>query len=127
MRISDWSSDVCSSDLAEFARLEALNCGKPYHSVLGDEIPAVVDVLRFFAGATRCLHGSAAGEYIQGYTSMIRRDPVGVVASIAPWNYPLLMAAWKTAPAIAGGTCGGLKPPGPNPPPTPHLAARAAA
>lgn len=67
-----------------FARLESLNCGKPYHCVLNDEIPAVVDVFRFFAGASRCLNGLAAGEYLGGHTSMIRRDPVGVVASVAP-------------------------------------------
>jgi aminobutyraldehyde dehydrogenase len=70
----------------------------------GDEIPAVVDVFRFFAGAARCLNGLAAGEYLDGHTSMIRRDPVGVVASIAPWNYPLMMAAWKLAPRWRQGT-----------------------
>ncbi|GAB7210656.1 hypothetical protein OS31_21620 [Dickeya oryzae] len=64
----------------------------------------------FFAGAARCLNGSAAGEYLEGHTSMIRRDPVGVVASIAPWNYPLMMAAWKLAPALAAGNCVVLKP-----------------
>ena len=63
----------------------------------------MVDVFRFFAGAARCLNGLAAGEYLEGHTSMIRRDPVGVVASIAPWNYPLMMAAWKLAPALAAG------------------------
>ena len=65
----------------------------------------MVDVFRFFAGAARCLNGLAAGEYLDGHTSMIRRDPVGVVASIAPWNYPLMMAAWKLAPALAAGNC----------------------
>lgn len=94
----------------EFARLESLNCGKPLHCVLNDEIPAVVDVFRFFAGAARCLNGLAAGEYLEGHTSMIRRDPLGVVASIAPWNYPLMMAAWKLAPALAAGNCVVLKP-----------------
>jgi aminobutyraldehyde dehydrogenase len=94
----------------EFARLEALNCGKPYPAVLNDELPAVVDVFRFFAGAVRTLPGQAAGEYLAGHTSMIRRDPIGVVASIAPWNYPLMMAAWKVAPAIAAGNCVVLKP-----------------
>jgi aminobutyraldehyde dehydrogenase len=103
-------ADKIESEAEEFARLEALNCGKPYHAVLGDEIPAVVDVLRFFAGAARCLPGSAAGEYLEGHTSMIRRDPIGVVASIAPWNYPLMMAAWKIGPAIAGGNTVVLKP-----------------
>ncbi|WJV63972.1 aminobutyraldehyde dehydrogenase [Pectobacteriaceae bacterium CE70] len=92
------------------AKLESLNCGKPYHAVLNDEIPAVADVFRFFAGAVRCLSGSAAGEYLEGHTSMVRRDPVGVVASIAPWNYPLMMAAWKLAPALAAGNCVVMKP-----------------
>ncbi len=78
--------------------------------MLNDEIPAVVDVFRFFAGAARCLNGLAAGEYLDGHTSMIRRDPVGVVASIAPWNYPLMMAAWKLGPALAAGNCVVIKP-----------------
>lgn len=94
----------------DFARLESQNCGKPLHCAINDEIPAVVDVFRFFAGAARCLNGLAAGEYLEGHTSMIRRDPVGVVASIAPWNYPLMMAAWKLAPALAAGNCVVLKP-----------------
>ena len=93
-----------------FAALEALNCGKPRHAVLADEIPAIVDCFRFFAGAARCMHGAVAGEYLAGHTSMIRRDPVGVVASIAPWNYPLMMAAWKLAPALAGGNTVVIKP-----------------
>lgn len=93
-----------------FARLESFNCGKPLHAVLNDEIPAVVDVFRYFAGAARCLNGLAAGEYLEGHTSMIRRDPIGVVASIAPWNYPLMMAAWKLGPALAAGNCVVLKP-----------------
>lgn len=93
-----------------FARLEADNCGKPFNAVLLDELPAVSDVFRFFVGAVRCLQGSAAGEYVAGHTSMIRRDAVGVVASIAPWNYPLLMAAWKLGPALAGGNTVVLKP-----------------
>ncbi|MFO6426969.1 aldehyde dehydrogenase family protein [Escherichia coli] len=71
---------------------------------------AIVDVFRFFAGAARCLNGLAAGEYLEGHTSMIRRDPLGVVASIAWWNYPLMMAAWKLAPALAAGNCVVLKP-----------------
>ncbi len=70
----------------DFATLEALNCGKPKHAVLRDETPTIVDVFRFFAGACRVVPGSAAGEYLPGYTSMIRRDPIGVVGSIAPWN-----------------------------------------
>jgi aminobutyraldehyde dehydrogenase len=93
-----------------FARLESLNCGKPYERALNDEIPAIVDCFRYFAGAARCMSGTAAGEYLGGHTSMIRRDPVGVVGSIAPWNYPMLMAAWKVAPAIAAGNTVVLKP-----------------
>ncbi|AYN26094.1 aminobutyraldehyde dehydrogenase [Buttiauxella sp. 3AFRM03] len=103
-------ADVIEQNGDVFARLESQNCGKPYHCVLNDEIPAVVDVFRFFAGASRCLNGLAAGEYLSGHTSMIRRDPVGVVASIAPWNYPLMMAAWKLGPALAAGNCVVIKP-----------------
>lgn len=103
-------ADAIEAHAEAFARLESLNCGKPYHAALNDEIPAVVDVFRFFAGAARCLSGSAAGEYLEGHTSMTRRDPVGVVASIAPWNYPLMMASWKLAPALAAGNCVVLKP-----------------
>ena len=98
------------ADAAAYASLEALNCGKPLHLVLRDEIPAIVDCVRFFAGAIRCLQGPVAGEYLAGHTSMIRRDPIGVVASIAPWNYPLMMAIWKIAPALAAGNTVVLKP-----------------
>lgn len=103
-------ADLIDSHAVELARLESNNCGKPYAAVLGDELPGVSDVFRFFAGASRCLQGSAAGEYLPGHTSMIRRDAVGVVASIAPWNYPLMMAAWKLAPALAAGNTVVLKP-----------------
>lgn len=103
-------ADRIEADAEGFAKLESLNCGKPYRRVLEDEIPAIVDCFRFFAGAARCMSGSAAGEYLPGHTSMIRRDPVGVVASIAPWNYPLMMAAWKIAPALAAGNTVILKP-----------------
>ncbi|MBN8994050.1 MAG: gamma-aminobutyraldehyde dehydrogenase [Rhizobiales bacterium] len=94
----------------ELAALEAGNCGKPKHAVLRDETPAIVDVFRFFAGACRVTTASAAGEYLPGYTSMIRRDPIGVVGSIAPWNYPLMMAAWKLGPALAAGNTVVIKP-----------------
>jgi len=103
-------AEVIEQHADSLARLESQNCGKPLHAVISDEIPAVVDVFRFFAGAARCLNGLAAGEYLEGHTSMIRRDPVGVVASIAPWNYPLMMAAWKLAPALAAGNCVVIKP-----------------
>ena len=103
-------ADAIEADAEAFARLESLNCGKPYARALGDEIPAVADVFRFFAGACRTLTGPLAGEYLAGHTSFIRRDPVGVVGSIAPWNYPLMMAAWKIAPALAAGNTVVLKP-----------------
>lgn len=103
-------ADAIESRATEFARLESLNCGKPYLGALNDEVPAVADVYRFFAGACRTQHGPIAGEYLGGHTSLVRRDPLGVIASIAPWNYPMLMAAWKLAPAIAAGNTIVLKP-----------------
>ena len=103
-------ADAIEANAVNFAELESQNCGKPYLAALNDEIPAVADVFRFFAGAVRNMTGSLAGEYLSGHTSMIRRDPLGVVASIAPWNYPLMMAAWKLAPALAAGNTVVLKP-----------------
>ncbi len=103
-------ADRIEQDGPAFAQLESLNCGKPLAAALNDEIPAIADVFRFFAGAARTMHGAVAGEYLAGFTSMIRRDPIGVVASIAPWNYPLMMAAWKLAPALAAGNTVVLKP-----------------
>ncbi|MDR3374624.1 MAG: gamma-aminobutyraldehyde dehydrogenase [Ancalomicrobiaceae bacterium] len=103
-------ADAIEAEAETFARLEALNCGKPLHLVLRDELPAIVDCLRFFAGAARVLPGTAAGEYLEGFTSMTRRDPIGVIAQIAPWNYPLMMAIWKIAPALAAGNTVVLKP-----------------
>ncbi|QRM38661.1 gamma-aminobutyraldehyde dehydrogenase [Rhizobium rhizogenes] len=103
-------ADAIEREAEGFAALEALNCGKPINAVLNDEIPAIVDCYRFFAGAVRNLHGPVAGEYLPGHTSMIRRDPIGIVGSIAPWNYPLMMMAWKLAPAIAGGNTVVFKP-----------------
>ena len=103
-------ADAIERESEAFAALEALNCGKPRLRVLQDEMPAIVDCFRFFAGAVRAMHGAVAGEYLAGHTSMVRRDPIGVVGSIAPWNYPLMMAAWKLAPALAGGNTIVLKP-----------------
>jgi aminobutyraldehyde dehydrogenase len=103
-------ADRIAAEEAEIADLEALNCGKPRHTVVRDETPAIIDVIRFFAGAARVVPASAAGEYLPGFTSMVRRDPIGVVASIAPWNYPLMMAAWKISPALAAGNTVVLKP-----------------
>jgi betaine-aldehyde dehydrogenase len=94
----------------EIARLEALNAGKPIMAVSRDELPVMADNLRFFAGAARCLEGRAAGEYMQGYTSFVRREAVGVIGQITPWNYPLMMAIWKIAPALAAGNTVVLKP-----------------
>ena len=103
-------ADAIDAEAETFATLEALNCGKPRIRVLQDEMPGVTDCFRFFAGAVRNMHGPVAGEYMAGHTSMIRRDPVGVIGSIAPWNYPLMMAAWKLAPALAGGNTIVIKP-----------------
>lgn len=103
-------ADKIEEHAEEFARLESLNCGKPYQAVLNDEIPAIADCFRFFAGAARTMTGAVAGEYLAGHTSLIRRDPIGVVASIAPWNYPLMMAAWKLAPVLAAGNTSVIKP-----------------
>jgi aminobutyraldehyde dehydrogenase len=97
------------AEKAEFAKLESLDSGKPLGAAL-EEMDACVDIFRFMAGAVRNLSGIAAGEYMEGFTSMIRRDPVGVVASISPWNYPLMMAAWKLAPPLATGCTMVLKP-----------------
>src|SRR4051795_9969493 len=94
----------------EIAELEARNAGKPLAAVKSDEIPAMADNLRFFAGAARNLEGKAAGEYLEGYTSWLRREPVGVIGQIAPWNYPLMMAIWKIGPALATGNTIVLKP-----------------
>lgn len=103
-------ADRLEAEADDFAALEALNCGKPINAVRNDELPAIIDCYRFFAGAVRCMPGNAAGEYLPGHTSMIRRDPIGLVASIAPWNYPLMMMAWKLAPALAGGNTVVFKP-----------------
>ncbi len=103
-------ADAIEAHGDELAMLESLNCGKPLAAARNDEIPAIADVYRFFGGAIRNMSGPLAGEYLPGHTSMIRRDPLGVVASIAPWNYPLMMAAWKLGPAIAMGNTVVLKP-----------------
>jgi aminobutyraldehyde dehydrogenase len=103
-------ADHIDAEAAAYAALESRNTGKPLAAVLGDELPSIADVFRFFAGVCRSPAGLAAAEYLPGHTSMIRRDPVGVVGSIAPWNYPLMMAAWKIAPAIAAGNTLVLKP-----------------
>ncbi len=115
-------ADRIDAEAETFARLEAENCGKPYMSALNDELPAISDTFRYFAGAARTMQGALAGEYLAGHTSLIRRDPIGVVASIAPWNYPLMMAAWKLAPVLAAGNTAVLKPSEQTPLTTLHLA-----
>ena len=103
-------ADRIEAEATELGTLEALNCGKPINAAIGDEVPAIIDTYRYFAGAVRNMHGPLAGEYLAGHTSMIRRDPIGVVASVAPWNYPAMMMAWKLAPALAGGNTVVFKP-----------------
>ena len=103
-------ADAMESAADELAGLESVDCGKPLASAIADEMPLSIDVFRFMAGAARTMSGSAAGEYVEGHTSMIRRDPVGPVAAIAPWNYPLMMAAWKLAAPLAAGCTVTLKP-----------------
>lgn len=103
-------ADVLESNAQELAGLESLDVGKPWPSAHDDEMPLTVDTFRFFAGAARTMTGPVAGEYVEGHTSMIRRAAVGPVAAITPWNYPLMMAAWKIAAAIAAGCTIVLKP-----------------
>jgi betaine-aldehyde dehydrogenase len=104
-------ADLLEARAADFARAESLNTGKPYGIVsLGADLPFAVDNLRFFATAARDTHGYSSGEYAKGYTSIFRREPVGVVGQIAPWNYPLMMAVWKLGPALAAGCTVVLKP-----------------
>ncbi|MGB2758034.1 MAG: aldehyde dehydrogenase family protein, partial [Acidimicrobiia bacterium] len=102
-------ADAIEHDLDEIKRLEMLNCGKPA-SIIEFEMDLTVDNWRFFAGAARALESRAAGEYLEDHTSYLRRDPLGVIASIAPWNYPLNMATWKLGPALATGNTVVLKP-----------------
>jgi betaine-aldehyde dehydrogenase len=103
-------ADAIEEHADEIAAIESANAGKPIAAVTDDEVPVMADNLRFFAGAARCMEGKSAGEYLEGYTSFIRREPVGVVGQIAPWNYPLMMAIWKIGPALAAGCTTVLKP-----------------
>jgi len=102
-------ADVIEDNAEELAQIESRNVGKPLMASR-DEMPFSADNLRFFAGAARLLEGKSAGEYIKGYTSMVRREPIGIVAGICPWNYPLMMAVWKMGPALAAGNVQILKP-----------------
>jgi betaine-aldehyde dehydrogenase len=103
-------ADALEERAEDFAKMEVDNTGKPYGAFLGDELPPSVDQIRFFAGAARHLQGLATGEYLADHTSSIRREPIGVCAQVAPWNYPMMMAVWKFAPALAAGNTVVLKP-----------------
>jgi betaine-aldehyde dehydrogenase len=103
-------ADAIEDRAEEIVRAESENTGKPFGLTMEEEIPAGVDQIRFFAGAARCLDGKSAGEYLPGLTSYVRREPIGVIAQVTPWNYPMMMAIWKFAPAIAAGNTIVLKP-----------------
>lgn len=104
-------ADLLEKHSEELGRIESLNAGKPYkNGMMAADVPFLIDNVRFFAAAARDVHGSHAGEFMPGYTSMFRREPVGVVGQIAPWNYPLMMAIWKICPALAAGCTIVLKP-----------------
>jgi betaine-aldehyde dehydrogenase len=103
-------ADAIEARAEEFIEAESRNTGKPVAMTRTDEVPPLADELRFFAGAARILEGRSAGEYLAGHTSMVRREPVGVCAQVTPWNYPMMMAVWKIAPALAAGNTIVLKP-----------------
>ncbi|MEI8083950.1 MAG: aldehyde dehydrogenase family protein, partial [Actinomycetes bacterium] len=103
-------ADTIEAHADELIELESLNTGKPVAVTTAEEMPPMLDQIRFFAGAARVLEGKSAGEYMEGFTSWIRREPVGVIGQVTPWNYPMMMAVWKFAPAIAAGNTVVLKP-----------------
>jgi betaine-aldehyde dehydrogenase len=103
-------ADAMESRAEDIIAAECENTGKPIELTRTEELPPAIDQIRFFAGAARLLEGRSAGEYLAGHTSYIRREPVGVVGQVAPWNYPMMMAVWKIAPALAAGNCVVLKP-----------------
>ena len=103
-------ADAIEARAEDFIRLEGENTGKPHALTRSEEIPPMLDQLRFFAGAARVLEGKSAGEYMKGHTSFVRREPIGVVGQVTPWNYPMMMAMWKIAPALAAGNTIVLKP-----------------
>jgi len=103
-------ADAIEARGQEFVDIESENCGKPKGLTTSEEMPPMVDQIRFFAGAARNLEGRSAGEYMKGMTSFIPREPIGVCAQVTPWNYPMMMAVWKWAPAIAAGNTVVLKP-----------------
>ena len=103
-------ADALEANADELIEIEGVNTGKPFAVTASEEIPPMIDQIRFFAGAARVLEGRSAGEYMKGFTSIIRREPIGVIGQVTPWNYPMMMAVWKFAPAIAAGNCVVLKP-----------------
>jgi betaine-aldehyde dehydrogenase len=103
-------ADALETRAEDLVKVEVENTGKPFGLTMSEEIPPMIDQIRFFAGACRVLEGRAAGEYMAGHTSMIRREPIGVCGQVTPWNYPLMMAVWKWAPAIAAGNTTVIKP-----------------
>ena len=103
-------ADVIEENAEELVGIESENTGKPVSLTLSEEIPPMVDQIRFFAGAARVLEGKSSGEYMRGHTSSVRREPIGPVAQVAPWNYPMMMSVWKFAPALAAGNTVVLKP-----------------
>src|SRR6202022_3460435 len=103
-------ADSISANAERLVGIESENTGKPFELTMSEEIPPSVDQIRFFAGAARVLEGRSAGEYLKDHTSMIRREPIGVCAQVTPWNYPMMMAVWKFAPALAAGNTVVLKP-----------------
>ena len=103
-------ADAFEARADDLIAAESENTGKPLELTRSEEIPPMVDQIRFFAGAARMLEGRSAGEYMEGLTSIVRREPVGVCAQVAPWNYPMMMAVWKFAPALAAGNTVVLKP-----------------
>ena len=103
-------ADAMEKRADDFVDVESENTGKPLGFTKSEELPPAIDQVRFFAGAARVLEGRSAGEYLAGHTSYIRREPIGVVAQVTPWNYPLMMAIWKVAPALAAGNCLVIKP-----------------
>jgi len=103
-------ADVFEEHGEELVAIESENTGKPIKVTMEEELPPMLDQIRFFAGAARILEGRSAGEYMKGFTSIIRREPIGVIGQVTPWNYPMMMAVWKFAPAIAAGNCVVLKP-----------------
>jgi betaine-aldehyde dehydrogenase len=115
-------ADALEQRSAEFVKAECENTGKPIHLTEEEELPPSVDELRFFAGAARLLEGKSAGEYLKDHTSFVRREPIGVVGQVTPWNYPLMMAIWKIAPALAAGNTIVLKPSDTTPATTTMLA-----